>query len=275
MKRPIPLFALLLFPLLSYSLAFCETSFEHFDEHIFIGQSYPSGNVYLRRFTKEEGDEHSSRLQWPRKLQLFALAPSPAPRQPFEVIFAEELRSQLVENRQRSVYIPGAEGMDETHLPCGLGDNKKLDPSFQSLSGDFFHSMLDHCEPNDGVARFTGKDSKYSYLVLGIQGHSLSESKVLERQKRPLTENEKKALEKEKKDFLRESKANDCSTEPAYIDAASEIFEAVIDRKTSIRLSTYDSPGCAGHLASIYILDVLVEGQLKKTYTLSQYRGLM
>ena len=42
-----------------------------------------------------------------------------------------------------------------------------------------------------------------------------------------------------------------------------------------MRISTYENPGCAGHLATIYVLDILNRGVVLDTLLLSQYQGVL
>lgn len=246
--------------------------FDTLDHKIFIGQAYPSGNVYLRRFVEKE--EPNS--EWPRELQVISVASQSDIESPIGVQFVQLLESKIENNVVKSVFIPGIEGMNDSHNSCGLGQIKKVDPAFKTLSGDFFDAILDHCEPNDGIAVFRGKPSNYSFLVFGVEKpYSLSKTKVIAKAKRPLTDTEKKQVILEKKESKTNASDFKCTTEPAYLDSAVQLFEATIDRSTSLRLSTYDNPGCGGHLASIYILDILKDNIPVKSFSISQYQGAL
>ena len=243
---------------------------EDLDHHMFIGQVYPSGNVYVRKFM----DISDPTAEWPHEIHLTPVAvgadlPSTSPAQ-----FIRPMESEIENNAVKSVFIPGAESMNEGHNGCGAGEVKKENPSFKELSGDFFYAILDHCEPNDGIAIFQIRPSRYSYLVIGTDGTvSLSNPKVIERTKRPLTSQEQQRVEKEKE----AGKGSDveCTTVPAYLDSAVQIFQATIDEQATLRLSNYENPGCGGHLASIYVLDVLKNGVIFKSFSISQYQGAL
>lgn len=66
-----------------------------------------------------------------------------------------------------------------------------------------------------------------------------------------------------------------CTTVPTFIDSAKELVEARTDNGLTIRVSFYENPGCAGHLTSIYVLDVLREASLLATFQMTQYQGAL
>jgi hypothetical protein len=77
---------------------------------------------------------------------------------------------------------------------------------------------------------------------------------------RPMTE-------AESKDLVKEPPNKDCTTTPAYLDSAKEIVSAKIKgTPLNIRISEYSNPGCAGHLAFIYILDVWEKASTPKRF---------
>jgi hypothetical protein len=164
--------------------------------------------------------------------------------------------------------------MDDSHHQCGLGRLTKKNPAYQEISGDFFNTILDHCEPNEGVALYNASPWKYSVTVLGLRNAELTEPKVWAKELRPLTAAEKPKIEKLKKQAETSSKEGFCTTEPNFLNSAQKIFSAKI-KGTSIELllSTYDDPGCAGHLARYYVLDLIEGGKVLETVETSQYIG--
>lgn len=256
------------------SLAANETGrFETLHQHVFIGQAYPSGNVYLRRFTGDTGTS----LDWPKYINLQPIAPDTGLTVPAKAHFVKLMQSKTENNIVKSVYIPGSEGMDVNHDPCGLGEIKKSNPTHRRLSGDFFNTIIDHCESNDDVAVYRISPSSYSFMVLGTDNTlSLSEAKVIKQLKRPMTPTEQQQVARKKQATRKETANYDCTTNPAYLDSAIQLFTAQLSGKAaSLRLSHYFNPGCAGHLAGIYVLDILTEGNLVSSINLYQYQGAL
>jgi hypothetical protein len=48
-----------------------------------------------------------------------------------------------------------------------------------------------------------------------------------------------------------------------------------VNSTVGFRLSSYINPGCTGHLARIYILDLLQNGDLVRTLEIFQYKGAL
>src|SRR5689334_5357748 len=87
-------------------------------DQLFIGQVYPSGNVYIKSFSENR--------VWPKELSLVPLVGERVPS-----------RAALVSDRMETAYIPAIEGMDDQHDPCGALPTKPLDLSFEYLSDEF------------------------------------------------------------------------------------------------------------------------------------------
>src|SRR5262249_34678769 len=102
-------------------------------DQVFIGQVYPSGNVYVKSF-------FSNRV-WPKELSLVPL-----------VNDRPSTKALVVSDTMQPAYIPAIEGMDDQHDPCGPLPARPLDLSFEYLSDEFFDSMIDYCETNEDVA---------------------------------------------------------------------------------------------------------------------------
>ncbi len=241
-------------------------------EYLFVGQAYPSGNVYLRPFSG------NSKIKsfWPDGVSLIALGRVGPDLSSIRHGMLDRVLASRTENDVvKSIYIPGVEGMDESHEPCGLGEINHEDPAHELISGDFFRTFSDHCESNDGVAVYRTTGSNYSVMVIGVAGSvSLVSHKVIvDKLLRPLTPSEKDEIDRQKAESAKTGQ-RECSSNPSYLDAAFQIFEASIRQgNLTLRVSTYDNPGCAGHLATIYVLDVLRSGEVLKKFEFSQYQG--
>jgi hypothetical protein len=248
---------------------------ETLGRYLFIGQVYPSGNAYLKPFT---GNSEANSL-WPEGLSLIALSGArPDLPRIRRGIFDRRLASRTDNDVVKSLYIPGVEGMDESHDSCGLGVINPENALHELLSGDFFRTNIDHCEPNDGVGVYRTVRSNFSVMTIGIADNlSIVSYKIIpDKFPRPLTAFEKQEVDREKAEAAKDNGKLECTTTPSYLDAASEIFEASMgEGNFTLRVSAYDNPGCAGHLTSTYILDVLRSGELLKKFVLSQYQGAL
>jgi hypothetical protein len=68
----------------------------------------------------------------------------------------------------------------------------------------------------------------------------------------------------------------ECTTVPQFLDSAKVILTATIaDSNLSIRLSHFITPGCAGHLSEIYLLDVITPGQEPRRFEFRHYHGVI
>ena len=244
-------------------------------DNIFLGQIYPSGNIYLTSFSEKAGDASF----WPKEISVFGLGTDKADTgKPVKASFVKVMASKIEDNVILSIYIPGFEKMDDEHYFCGIGKNKK-DPNFKYLSHDFFYAVLDNCEMNDGIALYhTSPSKKYSYMVIAFGSQiQLSDYRIfLRNQKRPLTSDEQKEVIKAKQEAEKSSDDYECTTVPAYLDSAVQLFSAELaGTDIQLRVSTYDTPGCAGHWASVYILDFLKGNKLLRTIEHVQYRGVI
>ena len=92
------------------------------------------------------------------------------------------------------------------------------------------------------------------------------------RQTRPLTAAERAQVQKER---ASQPKDVECTTVPRYLDAAGILLTARAPGNRTIRLSSYETPGCLGHLATIYVLDVITPRREPRRYVFSHYTGLL
>jgi len=245
---------------------------EGLDQTVFIGQAYPSGNVYLECF---RGKTDCQSL-WPKELLIMPLGDtnSVLKKTQMKASFVNVLKDEINNNMISSIYIPGAEGMDDRHNSCGLGEIKRVE-QYQYISGpakDYFYAMFDHCEENEGVGLYHMSSSNYSFLVLGIDpGIAVMDLKLLSG-KRPLAPADRQEITKKKREHRKV--AAECNTNPVYIDSATQIAEiSLAEGDLRLKVSTYITPGCGGHLSSIYILDVLRRNSVVRRLELGRYQG--
>jgi hypothetical protein len=223
-------------------------------DQLFIGQVYPSGNVYVKSFSGNRG--------WPKELFLVPL-----------VTDRSASKAPLTSETMQPAYIPAIEGMDDQHDPCGPLPTKTLDISFEYLSDEFFNGMIDYCETNEDVAVYRTAPSQFSYTVLALNSDVVFENVRLVEGPRPMTDAERQRAEEEKRQT--EKIAKDCTTVPAYIDAAALFLEAGLANGLTLRLSSYKNPGCAGHLSTIYLVDILRANAILTTFQLVQNQGVL
>lgn len=223
-------------------------------DRLFIGQVYPSGNVYVKSF--------SGSHVWPKELSLVPL-----------VNDRPSSKAPLLTERMQPAYIPAIEGMDDQHDPCGPLPAKILDLSFEYLSDEFFNGMIDYCETNEDVAIYHTAPSQFSYTVLAFSSDVVFENVRVVEGPRPMTDTEKQRAAEEKRQT--EKIAADCTTVPAYIDSAALFIETGLPNGITLRLSSYKNPGCAGHLSTIYLIDILRANTVYTTFQLVQNQGVL
>jgi hypothetical protein len=223
-------------------------------DQVFIGQVYPSGNVYVKPF--------SGNRARPKELSLLPL-----------VIDRSSSKAALVSETMPPAYIPAVEGMDDQHDPCGSLATKSLDLSFEYLSDEFFDGMIDYCETNEEVAIYRISPSQFSYTVLGFNSDiALDNVRVVEGP-RPMSAAEEQQAAEVKRQT--EKVVADCTTVPAYIDSAARFLEVGIGNGLTLRLSSYKNPGCAGHLSTIYLIDIIRANAVITTFHFVQNHGVL
>src|SRR5262245_5179890 len=223
-------------------------------DQLFIGQVYPSGNVYVKSF--------SGNRIWPKELSLVPLVTDRA-----------SSKAPLFSEIMQPPYIPAIEGMDDQHDPCGPLPPKALDLSFEYLSDEFFNGMIDYCETNEDVAIYRTEPSQFSYTVLAFDSGVIFDNVRVVEGPRPMTDAERQRSEEEKRQT--DKIAKDCTTVPTYIDSAALFLEAGLANGITLRLSSYKNPGCAGHLATIYLIDLIRGNTVLTTFQLVQNQGVL
>jgi hypothetical protein len=180
------------------------------------------------------------------------------------------IEAMLSTNTVRTDYIPAVEGMDDEHRACGTAVIRKKALRYES--DDFFEGMFDYCDGNQGVARYQSSSLPHSVKVLASNLENPLTNVHRLAGRRPLTSAEKKAVAAQK---LEVEKGAKCTSTPAFIDSAVYLLEAVAPDGFTVRLSSYKTPGCAGHLATIYVLDILRKKDVIRTFQLSQSHGAL
>jgi hypothetical protein len=244
------------------------------DHNVFIGQAYPSGNVYLECFR----EKRDCRSLWPKVLLILPLVDTgPAlGKAEMKSSFVKVMKDGLNGNVIQSAYIPGVEGMDDNdHGSCGLGKSKRVDKyKYISDTSDYFHAMSDYCNPNEGIGVYRTAASSYSFLVLGIDPRiTIADVKLLSGN-RPLTTADQQEIASMKEEQKKND--DDCTTDPIYIDSATQIAEiSLSEGDLRLRVSTYQTAGCSGHWARFYILDVMQRDLVLRKFEIYRTEGVL
>jgi hypothetical protein len=237
------------------------------ENEIFIGQGYPSGNVYLKSIVGARRDESD---KWPTELLLVPLVIDKS------VLVDDLLKAVRTREPARSGYLPGFERMEDQHALCSDGQPYTKEPKFRYLSRDFFDALSDHCEGNDDVAVYRASSSSpYSFMVLGLTARLSVTAFRPTTGLRPATNVEQQEIARQKKELDNNSPQLACTTVPAFIDSASVFAEVTFGNGALLRVSSYEDPGCSGHLSQIYVFDILTGNSTASTFRLIQSRGLL
>jgi len=227
---------------------------------LFVGQVYPSGNAYLKPLAGEQ----QSRRSLPKSVFLLPLSNDSA------VLKTPPSEATLTSATVKFDYIPRLEGMDEDHLTCGPTVPRKKNASFRYLSEDFFDAVFDYCDDNDDVSLYRSSPLSYSVKVLAFSAETDLIDTRLVSGPRPVTPSEEQDIARQKGDLQREG---ECTTTPAFVDSARRLVEGRMGSGLTLRLSSYKTPGCGGHLTTIYTLDILRGQDLIQTFQISQNHG--
>ncbi len=266
----------------TFGSAAATTDPDELARHIYLGQLYPSGNIYLVPFpfpgASQSEDDYRKAFQWPESLFFHSLASiDPYAGKTQAAHFSGALHDAVVGNVYQTTYIPSLESMDDEHNACDERPRKPKNSHYLYLGEDFFNQVLDNCNAAEGTSIYKAEQNTgvFSYAVVAFDKEiPLSEFRIWKDKRRPLTRAEAASVATEKREFRKTG--SDCYTNPSFLDDAVMLMTAkVTGTDISIRLSKYQNPGCEGHLATYYVLDVLKAGALVKTYELTQYVGLI
>ena len=217
---------------------------EEIARNVVIGQSYPSGNVYVAGFVDTEP------RPWPRRIAGVPLIAGRAER-----VTADFFRI-VAQDSEEHYWFPQREA--------------------DTFEDDVFVTVDRAAIEDRNLARYRASapiDKPVGFFGWGEPFELVDVRHAATEQVRPLTATERKQVAADRnaipKDF-------ECTTVPRFLDDAKVILTArVAKTKLSIRLSKYATPGCAGHLADIYVLDVLAPGEEPRRFEFRHYQGVL
>ena len=211
---------------------------------IVIGQAYVSGNVYVGGFVEDEP------RSWPQQIE-----GAPLQEGRTERISADFYRI-VVQDSEEHYYFPQREA--------------------DAAVDDLFTTIDKAAIEDRNLARYrapTGVDRSVSFLGWDARLPLVDITYRSNGQPRPASDVERAAIAAARTDI---PKNIECSTVPQFLDAATIILTASLAAsKTSIRLSKYLNPGCAGHLSEIYVLDVMPAGEPARRFEFRHYHGVL
>lgn len=213
-----------------------------------IGQAYASGNVYVAGFVEDES------RAWPKRVRVWPLG--------------HGTNAELAADFFRTVT---QDSEEQSWFPQRETDAGSAEP-------DVF-STIDRAAVTDrNLARYRAAVSLYKgFAMLGWDDRITLvdiETFVVQGPLRPLTAAERTAVDAEKKSAPKDPAQ--CTTEPQYLDSAMvKLTARLTDSQTRIRLSYYATPGCAGHLSDVYVLDVIDGTGETRRYEFRHYQGIL
>lgn len=217
---------------------------EEIARRVVVGQAYISGNVYVAGFVEDEP------RPWPRRVIGIPLDPDRTDR-----ITADFFRI-VAQDSEEHYYFPQRE--------ADIFEDDVFATIDRAAITDRNLARYRASAPPDKSISFFGWDDRLALIdVSHRQGG----------QPRPVTAAERQQVAA---DRTRLPKDIECTTVPQFLDDATIILTAAIaNTKVSIRLSKYSTPGCAGHLSDIYVLDVIEPGREPRRFEFSHYQGLL
>lgn len=211
---------------------------------IVIGQAYVSGNVYIAGFDDDE------KRSWPRRIMLVPLKEEAPLR-----LSADFFRT-VTQDSEEQYYFPRRET---------VGDVSELD----------IFSTVDRAALEDrNLARYRAEDGVQRSVAVFGWSAALPLTDIsfsTKGQLRPTTAGERREIDADRKSIPKDF---ECTTVPQFLDSAKVILTARV-ANSSIRVSQYITPGCAGHLSEIYVLDVLTPGQEPRRFEFRHYHGVI
>jgi hypothetical protein len=217
---------------------------EDIARNLVIGQSYPSGNVYVAGFVDTEP------RSWPARIVGAPLDPKRGER-----ISADFYRI-VAQDSEEHYWFPQREA--------------------DTFEDDVFATIDRAAIQDRNLARYRAavpSDKPFSFFGWGERLELVDVRHANAEQARPLTAAERRQVAADRNAIPKDI---ECTTVPQFLDDAKIILTANIARtQLSIRLSKYSTPGCAGHLADIYVLDVLAPGQEPRRFEFRHYQGLL
>jgi hypothetical protein len=256
-----------------------EETFDRIVSNIFLGQAYPSGKIYLESVplpnSNQSVDDYRAKFHWADSISFHALSSAdPGSAQARQAKFSNVLHDDRVDLgsntfQLKSIDIPEVESMKDGFDSATDKIKESKNPEFQYLGGEYFCSS----NPNEGIGVYkTVGLKKVSFSVIAFSKELALSDITHPNRRRPMTPAEAASVKKDKEE--EKTHQDDCPTVPAYIDEAVVLLSAkIINSPWSIRISNYDNAGCGGHLASIYLIEFMKDGDVVKTYTFDRYCG--
>jgi hypothetical protein len=217
---------------------------EEIARRVVVGQAYSSANVYVAGFIEDEP------RPWPRRIVGVPLDADRTGR-----ITADFFRI-VAQDSEEHYYFPQRE--------ADTFEDDVFSTIDRAAITDRNLARYRASAPSDKSVSFFGWDDRLELVDVSHRSRG---------QARPVTSAERKqvaaARSKVPKDI-------ECTTVPQFLDDAKIILTAnVANTKLSIRLSKYSTPGCAGHLADIYVLDVMEPGRDPRRFEFFHYQGVL
>jgi len=209
---------------------------------IVIGQAYVSGSVVVAGFFEDNA------RSWPQSITLARLFASGGqhPSADFVRVLSQEHPESF----------------------SGGGDIDVEQNVFAAIDHIFLDRPVALYRSRVTIAESTG--------VIGWSGTSLGVRDVSYQnrgQLRPTTPRERDEVAADKRKLPKDIK---CTTVPQWIDAAKILLTATVSlTNATIRLSSYQDPGCLGHLSTIYVLDVMMPGREPRRFEFRHYQGVL
>jgi len=226
---------------------------------LFLGQAYPSGHVYVHPFSNQTtlAQRYPETLTYVRVVQQEGLELVHRGATHLHVLKHDPKNSVFFDS-----YIPGIEGMSEVMSFCGKNVNYVKNPEYHLIAGEDLYAVWgDDCYEFTTLGLYLSENKdQYSYMVLAhdarieLSGVSLLSPAT----QRPMTklEQQEAGIEREKVQVLEND--GECTTENKTLADARVFMQAsIVGVPLFIRLSWFDDPGCMGHFATNYVVDIL------------------
>lgn len=213
---------------------------------IVIGQAYVSGNVYLAGFDDNE------KRSWPRQITFVPLHEAASERR------SADFFRTVTQDSEEQYYFPQRE-------PAGDGSARDIFATVDRMALEDRNLARYRADGRAEPVALFGWDARLPVTDISFRDTG---------QLRPATARERDEIAADKKSAV--PKDFDCTTVPQFLDSAKVMLTAKISgSNVTIRLSHYMTPGCAGHLSEIYVLDVLEPGQQLRRFEFRHYQGVI
>jgi len=258
---------------------------------LFLGEAYPSGNAYLKPFAVEASARQPPLKSMPETLILHCLKkkacddaaveakPRLARRNAYFVAkdkaYTDAKTSEVI---QYTDTFRAQERVDAMYLEDCRLPYKAIKSHRYADDHDFFDTYANSCAAEEGVIvhyKLATAPKNAAYQVLAIAPKlGLTDVRYPNKdEKRPLSTQEEKEVTYAK---TKAQDQKDCTTQPQYLDDAEIVLWAKLKSSgQSIRLSTYNDPGCGGHAVQYYILDVGKGDNYSEHYTMERTLGIL